>query len=400
MTPVQASTIPLFLSHKDVIVEAVTGSGKTLSYVIPILEMLLRRSDPVPRGQVGALVVVPTRELAIQVHKVFKSFLDAQPESASAVRGAQLVVGGSKLTPANDYAFFKDNAPHILVGTPGRLEELLANSGVRTTEMEALVLDEADRLLDLGFAASLRSILDKLPKQRRTGLFSATMTDAISELARIGLRNPVRVVVKVEAKTSERRTPASLENMYHISRPENRLAQLLRILRAETSNGARKAVVFFATCAQVNYLYKVLAPLGPAQLGKVRLYSLHGKQTPARREATFREFVADSGPAALLCTDVAARGLDLPDIDVVVQFDAPTDPKVFSHRCGRTARAGRSGRAVVLLSRGPEEGYVGKCVPHSVSSLSTRSHHPISDHRLSASQKDSTPVLRIPLSRA
>ncbi|PWZ00287.1 DEAD-domain-containing protein [Testicularia cyperi] len=435
MTPVQASTIPLFLSHKDVIVEAVTGSGKTLAFVVPVLEMLLRRSTRLKKDEVGALIISPTRELAEQIYNVVQSFLDAQAGTsgingdgeegdADAVRqneddeddidsdsdadeakasrsssrkpnlisGAQLVVGGSKNTPLDDYRHFKDSGPDILIGTPGRLEELLSKKGVRKSELEVLVLDEADRLLDLGFAEHLHRILALLPKQRRTGLFSATMTDAVGELVRIGLRNPVRVLVKVETKSkktpasasanpntagsaatpddSSRRTPASLTNMFLVCRPENKLAQLLRILRSEARDwGAAKFIVYFSTCAQVNYFYTLLSRMSRTKRDGIALHALHGKQTPNKRRGTFNNFVRSSSASAasgsggagvtvLFCTDVAARGLDMPDVDVVVQYDPPTDPKVFSHRCGRTARAGRKGRAIVMLHRGREEDFV------------------------------------------
>lgn len=455
MTPVQASTIPLFLSHKDVIVEAVTGSGKTLAFAIPVFEMLLRRATKLKKDEVGALIVSPTRELAEQIHKVIQTFLDAQSqlEEASAaveegvvegqdnaeedttsdsdsdddsesearnradkkkavsvpaskkttrIAGAQLVVGGSKSTPLDDYRTFRDGGADILVGTPGRLEELLARKGVKKSELEVLVLDEADRLLDLGFSENLRRILSLLPKQRRTGLFSATMTDALSELVRMGLRNPVRVVVKVEAKTKasaaiangssraqpkqadeSRRTPATLQNLFQVSRAENKLAQLVRILLFESSDkgmsgGARKFIVYFSTCAQVNYFYSVFSQLPLFKQHGIKLHALHGKQTPSKRKSMFEGFVASTsldgvaggsssdaaaqassrGSTVLFCTDIAARGLDLPDVEVVIQYDPPTDPKVFSHRCGRTARAGRRGRAIVMLHAGREEDFV------------------------------------------
>lgn len=218
------------------------------------------------------------------------------------------------------------------------------------------------------------------------------MTEALSELVRVGLRNPVRVVVKVEYKrgsgaapTQDMRLPASLQSFYQVSRPENKLAQLLRILRYEaqldrantTGVAARKFIVYFATCAQVNYFYSLLAARALSDVNAatqgLQFFSLHGKQTPKRRTATFRAFTQahtsfgdvdatrseNTDATVLLCTDVAARGLDLPDVDVVVQYDPPSDPKVFSHRCGRTARAGRRGRAITMLRSGREENYVG-----------------------------------------
>lgn len=398
MTPVQSNVIPLFLSHKDVIVEAVTGSGKTLAYVLPVLQMIMKRQDRLKKNQLGALIVCPTRELAVQVHGIIQSFLprsdeedeEQQGESetsnaiAAKISGALLAVGGSTSNPGDDYKKFKEQGSDIVVGTPGRVLELLERTSIDCKELEVLILDEADRLLDMGFTKTLTSILRLLPKQRRTGLFSATMTDAMNELVRVGLRNPVRVVVKVETKTTARdgkttngstsvndkRTPASLENHFMSMRAEHKLLQLIRILRAESKRKEddlpmRKAIVFFATCAQVNFFYKVLSPL--TQMEGLKLYSLHGKQTPVRRRATFDAFVSATplgsassveSSSVLLCTDVAARGLDLPNVDLVVQFDPPTDPKVFSHRCGRTARAGRRGRAIVLLNKGREEEYV------------------------------------------
>lgn len=433
MTPVQASAIPLFLSHKDVVAEAVTGSGKTLAFVIPVLEILRRREDPLRKGQIGAVIVCPTRELAQQTASVVANMLEWQPggytrgiightprdeegqdgeepaRDPRALRGVQLCVGGTHTSPADDYVAFCDEGAEILVGTPGRLEELLRKPGVRKSELEVLVLDEADRLLDLGFAATLRTLLGYLPKQRRTGLFSATMTEALSELVRVGLRNPVRVVVKVEQKGAkglakgggDMRLPATLQNYYHVSRPEHKLAQLLRILRYEAqpdehehASRARKFIVYFATCAQVNYLYPLLARYarsGGDATQALQFFSLHGKQSPKRRHATFHAFThahapstdaaaveSDATPAqgtnaaVLLCTDVAARGLDLPDVDVVVQYDPPSDPKVFSHRCGRTARAGRQGRAIVMLNRGREENYVGTSAPGRREKLTSR----------------------------
>lgn len=391
MTPVQSSVIPLFLSHRDVIVEAVTGSGKTLAYVLPVLQMIVQRNvteeNRLRKGQVGALIICPTRELAVQVHGVFDNFFKCQRNCTeegeackTATSSALLVVGGSTFSPFDDYARFKEQGSDIIVGTPGRVEELLKRNNVDVKELEVLILDEADRLLDLGFSLTIQTILQQLPKQRRTGLFSATMTDALGELARVGLRNPVRIVVKVQSKskagkgsqlTGDRRTPASLQNFYLVCRAESKLHELIDLLRREAfhpdqGSHARKALVYFSTCAQVEYFYKVLSKV--EQMKGITLYSLHGQQTSSRRTATFNSFVAalpmgspttsNEAASVLLCTDVAARGLDLPNVDLVVQFDPPTDPKVFSHRCGRTARAGRHGRAVVLLCKGREEEYV------------------------------------------
>ncbi|KAF8559086.1 DEAD-domain-containing protein [Imleria badia] len=381
MTPVQAATIPLFMQHKDVVVEAVTGSGKTLAFVIPVLERLVRRGSTFRPNEIGALVISPTRELATQIHSVFSLFLSAQPcppcldESAAADRPIPsyppplLLVSSDESSPAQDVQRFLDTGANIVIGTPGRVEEFLIGRGktvVSVKELEVLVLDEADRLLDLGFQNTLSRIITHLPKQRRTGLFSATMTDAdaLSELVRVGLRNPARVVVKVQSKKTlkygkpgkgevveERRIPAGLQNFYISCRTSEKLVQLVRVIEHEvSSHKASHFIVYFATCACVDYFYRVLPKF---LLPKSKLFSLHGHLLPAARTRALSAFssslASSSSPSILLATDVAARGLDLPHVDVVVQFDPPIDPKAFSHRCGRTARAGRSGRAYIFL---------------------------------------------------
>ncbi|KAI7858548.1 P-loop containing nucleoside triphosphate hydrolase protein [Circinella umbellata] len=362
MTPVQAGAIPLFMKNKDVVVEAVTGSGKTLAFVIPIIEKLLRREDPLKRNQIGAVVITPTRELAQQIHAVFDLFTRDHPRKDQLTVG--LFIGGTTTLP-KDIERFHKTEPRILVGTPGRLEELLKSGKlVNTKELEVLVMDEADRLLDMGFSQQLSSIIAQLPKQRRTGLFSATMTDAISELVRAGLRNPVRIVVKVQDlahNNQQQRTPSTLHINYIVCDADQKLLQLVRLveneLDKEEETAARKFIVYVATCACVDYFYKLLSKLLKERL---QVFSLHGQMDTKRRTATYTSFtqLPASAPAILLCTDVASRGLDIPDVDYVVQVDPPQDPKAFAHRAGRAARAGRQGRATVFLCRGREEVYV------------------------------------------
>ncbi|KAG0378697.1 ATP-dependent rRNA helicase spb4 [Mortierella sp. AD032] len=354
MTPVQSGAIPLFMKNKDVVVEAVTGSGKTLSFLIPILEKIHRRSRKLAPAEVGAIIISPTRELATQITKVLKDF-----EPFFQNISHQLLIGG-ETSLEEDIATFQEVHPDILIGTPGRLEDILAQkrSGVNVKELEVLVLDEADRLLDMGFSVSLNKIMSLLPKQRRTGLFSATMTDGLSELVRAGLRNPVRVVVKVEDLISGggQRTPASLHIGYILCSTSQKLLLLTHLLRQEADN--KKTIIYFATCASVDYFYKLLSKI-PA-LSDFAIHSLHGKMETKKRTLTFKSFtdIPAGSPGVLLCTDVASRGLDIPDVDFVVQVDPPQDPKAFTHRCGRAGRAGREGKAVVFLVRGKEETYV------------------------------------------
>ena len=236
MTPVQASTIPLFIRNKDVVVEAVTGSGKTLAFLVPMVEKLLRRDEVIGKHCIGGIVISPTRELASQIHSVLLELLEFHPPSAALLYPTteedefedtqrpsaqssfshssrkiipQLLVGGSRTTPAQDLSAFLNNSPNIIISTPGRLLSLLSSAYVHCTaaSFEMLVLDEADRLLDLGFKDDLRKILERMPKQRRTGLFSASVTEAVGDVVRlVGVRNPVRVNVKVSGKGEDGQT--------------------------------------------------------------------------------------------------------------------------------------------------------------------------------------------------
>jgi ATP-dependent RNA helicase DDX55/SPB4 len=322
----------------------------------------MRREYTLKNNEIGAIIITPTRELAQQIHSVFDIFIKDHPKKSQLSHS--LFIGGTTTLP-QDVAMFKADHPRVLIGTPGRLEEMLTKTAklINTKELEMLVLDEADRLLDMGFSQQLSSIIANLPKQRRTGLFSATMTDAITELVRAGLRNPVRVVVKVEDlqhQGMQQRTPASLKINYLICDADQKLAQVVRLLLKELADadGAKKYIIYFATCACVDYFYKIMSKL--TDLKPFSIHSLHGQMDTKRRTATYSSFVAlpASTPALLLCTDVASRGLDIPDVDYVIQVDPPQDPKAFSHRCGRTARAGRNGKATVFLHRGREEVYV------------------------------------------
>lgn len=304
---------------------------------MPVLELLLRCEPPLEPHEVGALVVLPTRELGRQVADVFEAI------SAGRVRVA-LMVGGADVHAEAER--FVQHGGNVLVGTPGRLNDAMARLRMMVVRrLEVLVLDEADRLLDMGFEPVLGAILARLPKQRRTGLFSATQTEEVRALVRAGLRNPVYVRVRVAGAESrrEQRTPSTLTNYYAVCESATKLHRLCTFL---LRHRADKLMVYFLTCACVDYFARALARL-PATRA-LRIVSLHGRMPPERRVAVLRAF-ADAGDAVLLCTDVAARGLDLPGVDWVVQYDAPQNPDAFVHRCGRTARLGRSGNALLFL---------------------------------------------------
>lgn len=289
------------------------------------------------------------------------------PESTSGPRIKPLLLLGGNTSPAQDLRNFLEQSPNMLIGTPGRLNELLGSQHVicSTETFEALVLDEADRLLDLGFKDTLTRIIARLPKQRRTGLFSASISDAlVGSLVRTGLRNPVKIVVKVRGENEEKRTPASLEMAYQLATPAQRLIYIQRIMSKEaasmfpTGNIPQKTIVYFSNCAAVDYFTSLFPTMLGANGGSYSIVPLHGKMNASMRQRNFLRYGACSTPAILLTTDLAARGLDIPEVDLVIQIDAPTDPKVFLHRCGRAGRAGRKGLAILFLSPGREEGYL------------------------------------------
>ena len=405
-TPVQASTIPLFLTNKDVCVEATTGSGKTLAFGIPIFEILMRRAieQKFNTHDVGALVIAPTRELVSQIHEVLSKIsvhcsTEKQPLSCA------VMIGGTDIdTCMREYS---ESGGQVLICTPGRLLDvtnrnaaLPAGSPLRPfnlRRLEVLILDEADVLLDMGFKVTINDILRLLPKMRRTGLFSATQTKEVREIARAGMRNPVTVTVRVQMQMqvgdpsqtpsssssahlsaaaqaqplqqsqSQSRSsiiPSTLTNTYQVVEYDCRPWALLRFLRAHLN---QKVIVFCATCACVDYYSTVFheinklcqaataggAPGTPLIPPGVRIYGFHGKMVPVKRNAIYRKFVgldSQEAGAVLFCTDVAARGIDIPDVDWIVQWTPPKDPAYYVHRIGRTARAGRKGGALLFLA--------------------------------------------------
>jgi ATP-dependent RNA helicase DDX55/SPB4 len=360
------------------------------SFLIPIVERLLRVDATIKKHHVGAIIISPTRELAMQIHTVLCSLLKFHAPSAAALEPddddtdmedtdvpakptfpvgtpkvvPQLLLGGS-VTPAQDLSAFLKRQTNVLIGTPGRLLQLLSSPHVHCSQssFDALVLDEADRLLDLGFKDDLQKILSRLPKQRRTGLFSASVSEAVDQLIRVGLRNPVRIAVKVKTRTAgkpgenglieDKRTPASLQMSYLVIPPSHKLPAIKQIL-SKLEPQPQKIIFYLATCFAVDYFQHVL----PEVLKGHTIVPLHGKHPDKVRRKNFNKFVDSVTPTILLTTDVAARGLDIPSVDLVLQLDPPSDPKTFIHRCGRAGRAGRKGLAVTFLNPGLEEDYV------------------------------------------
>ncbi|KAK4541964.1 hypothetical protein LTR36_007164 [Oleoguttula mirabilis] len=377
-TPVQAMAIPLLMGNKDLVVEAVTGSGKTLSFLIPIVTRMLSAEEPNKKGYVRSIVVAPTKELATQIYDVLRGLLAFHPPSAAVLNPRQpdaddedvmevqpaealsgpaiipqLLIGGrAKLN--EDIATFSHLGPNILIGTPKRLSEVLQSSKVvlKRHWFDLLILDEADRLLDPNFEPDLRLILDLVPKERRTGLFSASVSEAVDELVRVGMRYPFKISAKVRSKTGalDKRTPESLKLCYLTVKPTQKLPMLKQVLHARQTE---KSIVYVSTRAGVDYWKDIL----PSLLG-VSVFPVHGDYKAPVRAKNLRRFVECDTPAILLTTDVLARGIDIPDIDLVVQLDPPSQPKDFIHRCGRSGRAGKRGMAITFLNEGSEEDYV------------------------------------------
>ena len=337
MTPVQASTIPHFVQNKDVAVEAETGSGKTLAFVIPVVETMLRRKEEWTKDEVGALIISPTRELATQTASVFAPFL---PPSLT----SSLLIGGNDIQ--TEVALLNEHGAQVVVATPGRLVDLLCRSDCQLAPavraLEVLILDEADRLLELGFEQSINTILSYLPKQRRTGLFSATLTQDVRGLIRAGMRNPVTIKVRAKHRREDdlNPTPKTLTNCYLISSTDEKMMCLFSLLKQLHD---KKIIVFFATCAAVSYFALLTKRLLPS----LTVLALHGRMH-SKRQKCFDRF-SSSTSAVLMCTDVMARGVDVPLVDWVIQFDPPSSTKAFVHRCGRTARIGNEGQALVML---------------------------------------------------
>lgn len=333
MTEIQHKSIRPLLEGRDVLAAAKTGSGKTLAFLIPSIELIYKLKF-MPRNGTGVVILSPTRELAMQTYGVLKELM------AHHVHTFGLIMGGSnRSAEAQRLA----NGVNILVATPGRLLDHLQNTpGFMFKNLQCLIIDEADRILEVGFEEELKQIIKLLPKKRQTMLFSATQTRKVEDLARISLkREPLYVGVD---DNKDNATVDGLEQGYVVCQSEKRFLLLFTFLK---KNRKKKLMVFFSSCMSVKFHYELLNYID------LPVMAIHGKQKQTKRTTTFFQFCnADSG--ILLCTDVAARGLDIPEVDWIVQYDPPDDPKEYIHRVGRTAR-GINGRGHALLILRPEE---------------------------------------------
>lgn len=335
LTDIQSRAIPHALKGRDILGAAKTGSGKTLAFLVPVLENLYRKQWTEYDG-LGALILSPTRELAIQIFEVLRKVGRYHAFSAG------LVIGGKSLREEQE----RLGRMNILVCTPGRILQHLDQTAMfETHNLHLLVMDEADRILDMGFQKTVDAILDHLPKHRQTMLFSATQTKKVSDLARLSLQDPEYVAVH-EAATAA--TPSTLQQHYVVTPLASKLDTLWSFIR---SNLKSKTVVFLSSGKQVRFVYESFRHLQPG----IPLMHLHGRQKQGGRLDITTKF-SQSQHAVLFATDVAARGLDFPAVDWVIQMDCPEDADTYIHRVGRTARYERVGRAVLFLDPSEEQG--------------------------------------------
>lgn len=322
-TEIQQQALPHALEGRDIIGVAETGSGKTAAFALPILQKLWDE----PKG-LFACILAPTRELAYQIAQQFESL-----GSAMGVRSLVLVGGMDRMQQAVGLA----KRPHIIVATPGRLNDHLQNTkGFSLRSLKFLVMDEADRLLDMDFGPEIDQILKVIPKERTTYLFSATMTTKVAKLQRASLINPIRVEV-----SSKYQTVSTLLQYYLLVPLVHKDVHLIYLANHLASNSI---MIFTRTVHDAQRLSIMLRSLGfPA-------VPLHGQLSQSQRLGALGKF--KSGDRKLLvATDVASRGLDLPSVDIVINFDIPTHSKDYIHRVGRTARAGRSGKSITMVTQ-------------------------------------------------
>ncbi|KAK0174839.1 hypothetical protein PV327_010562 [Microctonus hyperodae] len=322
-TKIQREAIPLTIQGKDVIGLAETGSGKTAAFALPILQALLENPQ-----RYFALILTPTRELAFQISEQFEAL-----GSSIGVK-CIVIVGGMDMM---SQALMLAKKPHILIATPGRLVDHLENTkGFNLRSLKFLVMDEADRILNMDFEVEVDKILRVIPRERRTLLFSATMTKKVQKLQRASLRNPVKVEVSTKYQTVEK-----LQQYYLFIATKFKDAYLVHILNEMAGNSF---MIFCGTCNNTVRTALLLRHLG------FMAVPLHGQMTQNKRLAALTKFKAKNR-SILISTDVASRGLDIPHVDVVINFDIPTHSKDYIHRVGRTARAGRGGSSITFVTQ-------------------------------------------------
>jgi ATP-dependent RNA helicase RhlE len=329
-TPIQASAIPAAMDGRDLVATAETGSGKTAAYLIPLLERLHRGHQAAKRpAGISALVLVPTRELAIQVAREF-----AVIARHTRVKAAVIMGGDSMSRQLHELR----NGAQVLIACPGRLIDHLDRKTVSLGRIEVVVIDEADRLLDMGFLPQLRQVMRTLPKHRQTLMFSATMASGVRQIASEFLNDPVRV--RIGEKTAP---PPSIRQTIYPATPDSKGPMLLELLK----NGeVESAIIFTRTKSRADRVAKMLTRNG------IKAVAIHGDRSQSQRNAALGGFRARTY-RVMVATDLAARGIDVPHVSHVINFDLPDETENYIHRIGRTARMGKAGHALSLVT--PEE---------------------------------------------
>ena len=332
-TPIQEQCIPLLLEGKDLIGTAQTGTGKTAAFTLPLLERLSGNSQRPAKGTPRALILAPTRELAAQIEESIQTY-------GRFLKLTHTVIFGG----VNQHRQVKalNRGVDILVATPGRLLDLMQQGYIHLNEVETFILDEVDRMLDMGFIPDIKRVLEKLPEGRQTLFFSATMAPKMEALANSMVRNPVRIAIAPEKPAVEVITQKVL--YVHKKKKETLLASLLK------DPGIKKAVVFTQMKHVANRVVKKLDAVG------IRSTAIHGNKSQAARTKALDGF-KDGYYRVLVATDVAARGLDIDDITHVINYDLPIESETYVHRIGRTARAGANGAAISFCC-GEEKEYL------------------------------------------
>ncbi|KAA3672627.1 ATP-dependent RNA helicase DDX18/HAS1 [Paragonimus westermani] len=355
MTEIQEKCLPHLLEHRDVMACAKTGSGKTLAFIIPVVELMLQLGLQ-PRNGTGAIIISPTRELSLQTYSVLR-----EVAQFTSLRIGLIMGGSNRQSEAQNL----EKGVTILVATPGRLLDHLTNTkNFLRHNLKALVIDEADRLLDIGFEVEMRQIIRLLPSVRQTMLFSATLNEKTRHLAKDALKTDC---VMIGLKREGDATVEGLEQGYVVCSPDKRFCLLYTFIKKNRQKKASFRIlmvcdflvfrftlkkylirvivhimVFMSSCMEVKFYYELL------NFVDTPVMAIHGRQKQAKRTSTFLNFIKAEA-AVLLCTDVGARGLDIPKVDWILQYDPPDDAKEYIHRVGRTARAGSDGNALLVL---------------------------------------------------
>ncbi|HEY2760206.1 MAG TPA: DEAD/DEAH box helicase, partial [Pirellulales bacterium] len=327
-TPIQSQTIPHVLAGRDLLGCAQTGTGKTAAFALPILQRIDQHRRPAAPRAPRVVVIAPTRELASQIGQSFATYGRNLHFRHAVIFGG--VGQGPQVRTLN-------HGVHILVATPGRLLDLMSQGFIRLDQLEVFVLDEADRMLDMGFLPDLKKIISKLPVKRQSLFFSATMPENIAGLAHSLLHNPARVSVTPPATTVQR-----IDQQVHFVEHHNKRALLHQVI---SENDCHRALVFTRTKHGADKVARQLGERG------IKADAIHGNKSQSARERALLGFRTGK-LHVLVATDLAARGIDVDDISHVINYDLPTDPESYVHRIGRTGRAGASGIALTFCEPG------------------------------------------------